>query len=104
VVLSLSRGGLRRGGDHVSEPGRGPQTRESPDDVLATLEYVRKLSYVDPKSIVVNGTRRSSTRTPRPAVAENAFEDVNALVRRHLPTKPSPIDPTSIKQVPFEAK
>jgi acetyl esterase/lipase len=33
-----------------------PQTRESPDDVLATVEYVRKLSYVDPKSIVVNGT------------------------------------------------
>jgi dienelactone hydrolase len=32
-----------------------PQTRESPDDVLATVEYVRKLPYVDPKSIVVNG-------------------------------------------------
>jgi dienelactone hydrolase len=202
-----------------------PQTRESPDDVLAAVEYVRKLPYVDPRSVVVNGcsaggglalevaaeidvavivpeepalhaftgvfhkdspkkgerfttedTRPISAdpkkyytpehqkrtreklsrikcpivlvkgdrsghtfiheillpelrelnknnvvvlsytgephcfafystpgRTPRPAVAENAFEDVNALVRRHLPTKPSPIDPSLVKQVRFEA-
>jgi dipeptidyl aminopeptidase/acylaminoacyl peptidase len=202
-----------------------PQTRESPNDVLATVEYVRKLSYVDPKSIVMNGTSgggdlaltvatetdvalivveepagpvtmgvfnkntpkkgerftpfdgsrfqedpkkfytaefqksareklarircpilllkgdltpdnfnreilipelldlgkslvvltyprephsfafySTPARTPRPAVAENAFEDVSALIRRHLPTKPSPVDPSLIKQVPFEAK
>jgi dipeptidyl aminopeptidase/acylaminoacyl peptidase len=203
-----------------------PQTRESPDDALATVEYVRKLSYVDPKSIAVNGTSgggalaltvatetdvavivleepagplamgvlnkntpktgerftpvdgrpfwedpkkfyttelqksareklarircpilllqgdltpgnnfnkeilipelrdlgksvvvltypgephsfafySTPARTPRPAVAENAFEDVNVLIRRHLPTKPSPIEPSLVKQVPFEAK
>jgi dienelactone hydrolase len=202
---------------------KDPQTRGSPDDVLATIEYVRKLSYVDPKSIVVNGcsaggglalqaasetevavivpeepalfvftgvydknspkkgerftpqdtapiaadpkkyytpehqkrTREklarincpivlvrgdqaphkfildillpelrdlnknvvvltypgephcfafesSPDRTPRPWVAENAFEDVAALVRRHLPTRPSPIDPKLVKQVPFD--
>lgn len=208
-----------------------PQSRESPDDVFATVDYVRKLSYVDPKSIVVNGCsgggdlalsvaseidvavivpeepasmfftgnfnkglpkkgerytaidtaplwtepkkyytaeyqKRSREkiarmtcefifvqgegpnqlfpqsvdfnrvilfpellnlgknlvvlsypgephcfafysnpdRTPHPAVAESAFEDVAALVRRHLRTKPSPMDPSLVKQVPFKAK
>lgn len=201
-----------------------PQTRESPDDVLAAVEYVRKLSYVDPKSVVVNGcsaggglalevaaeidvavivteepalyaftgvfnkdspkkgerfttedtrpigadpkkyytpeyqkrTREKLARikcpivlvqgdkgehnftkevlypelqflnknnvvvltytgqphcfafysapgrTPQPAVAENAFEDVSALMRRHLPTKPTPIDPNLVNQAPFD--
>src|SRR5262245_30763554 len=32
-----------------------PQTRDSLEDILATVEYVRKLPYVDAKSIVVNG-------------------------------------------------
>src|SRR5262249_47814589 len=32
-----------------------PQTRDSLEDVLATIEHVRKLPYVDAKSIVVNG-------------------------------------------------
>jgi len=203
-----------------------PQTRESPEDVLAAVEYVRKLSYVDPKSIVVNGTSgggalaltvatetdvavivpeepasplmlgmfnkntpkkgdrftpfdgkpfhedpkkfytpeiqkqareklarircpilllqgdltpvnnvnkevlipelrdlgknvvvltypgephsfafySTPARTPHPAVAENAFEDISALVRRYLPTKPSPIDPSLVKHLPFETK
>src|SRR5262245_27516126 len=47
--------------------------------------------------------RRTATQ-PFPAVAESVFEDVHALVRRHLPTKPSPIDPSLVKQVPFEDK
>ena len=46
---------------------------------------------------------RTATR-PFPAVAESAFEDVHALARRHLPTKPTPIDPKLVKQVPFEDK
>ncbi|MBL8291503.1 MAG: dienelactone hydrolase family protein, partial [Bryobacterales bacterium] len=40
-------------------------------------------------------------RTPRPAVARKAFEDVNAFLRKHLRTKPSPMDPSLVKQVPF---
>src|SRR5262245_55214601 len=32
------------------------QTRDSLEDVLATIEHVRKLPYVDAKSIVVSGT------------------------------------------------
>jgi dipeptidyl aminopeptidase/acylaminoacyl peptidase len=46
----------------------------------------------------------SPTRTPRPAVAEKAFEDVNAFLQKHLPTKPTPMDPSLVKQVPFDAK
>src|SRR5262249_36482712 len=46
---------------------------------------------------------RTATR-PFPEVAEAAFEDVHALVRRHLPTKPVPIEPKLVKQVPIEAK
>jgi hypothetical protein len=46
---------------------------------------------------------RKATR-PFQQVVESAFEDVHALVRRHLPTKPSPIDPKLVKQVPFEGK
>ncbi|HKA08171.1 MAG TPA: dienelactone hydrolase family protein [Gemmataceae bacterium] len=33
-----------------------PQTRDSLEDVLATIEHVRKLPYVDAKSIVVTGS------------------------------------------------
>jgi dienelactone hydrolase len=47
--------------------------------------------------------RRIATR-PFPQVSESVFEDVHALVRRHLPTKPTPIDPSQVKQVPFETK
>src|SRR5262245_19098220 len=32
-----------------------PQTRDSLEDVLATIDHLRKLSYVDSRSIVVNG-------------------------------------------------
>ena len=63
---------------------------------LAVVTYPR-----EPHSFAFYST---PARTPRPAVAENAFEDINALIRRHLPTKPSPIDPRLIKQAPFEAK
>jgi dipeptidyl aminopeptidase/acylaminoacyl peptidase len=46
---------------------------------------------------------RTATR-PHPQVVESAFEDVHALVWRHLSTKPSPIDTKLVKQVPFETK
>jgi dienelactone hydrolase len=46
---------------------------------------------------------RTATR-PFPQVAESVFEDVHALVRRHLPTKPVPIDAKLVKQVLFESK
>ena len=46
---------------------------------------------------------RKATR-PYPQVNESAFEDDHALVRRHLPTKPTPIDAKLVKQVPFETK
>ena len=45
-----------------------------------------------------------SRRTPRPAVAYQAFEDVNTFFQKQLPTKPTPIDPRLVKQVPFETK
>jgi dipeptidyl aminopeptidase/acylaminoacyl peptidase len=46
---------------------------------------------------------RTATR-PFPQVSESVFEDVHALARRHLPTKPVPIDTKLVKQVPFEEK
>ena len=46
---------------------------------------------------------RTATR-PFPAVAESVFEDVHALARRHLPTKPTPIDAKLVKQIPFGEK
>jgi dipeptidyl aminopeptidase/acylaminoacyl peptidase len=46
---------------------------------------------------------RKATR-PFPEVSESVFEDVHALVRRYLPTKPNPIDAKLVKQVPFEEK
>src|SRR5262249_36615837 len=33
-----------------------PQSAEAPEDVLAVIEHLRKLPYVDPNSIVLNGT------------------------------------------------
>jgi dienelactone hydrolase len=42
-----------------------------------------------------------ASRTPRPSVAMKAFEDINAFLRRHLRTKPMPIDARFIKHVPF---
>src|SRR5262249_42992725 len=39
---------------------------------------------------------------PFPQVSESVFEDVHALVRRYLPTKPTPMDVKQVKQVPFE--
>jgi hypothetical protein len=46
---------------------------------------------------------RKATR-PFQQVVESAFEDVHALVRRYLPTKPTPIDAKLVQQVPFETK
>jgi len=44
------------------------------------------------------------TRTPRPAISRKAFEDVDAFIRKHLTTKPSPIDPSVVQHEPFEKK
>ena len=43
----------------------------------------------------------SAARTPRPAVAAQVFEDINAWLRRQLRTPPVPIDRRLVKQVPF---
>lgn len=43
-------------------------------------------------------------QSPRPAVAYQAFEDVNAFLQKHLRTKPTLMDPRLVKQVPFAAK
>src|SRR5262249_30710694 len=45
--------------------------------------------------------RSTPAWTPRPAVARKAFEDVNDFLQKHLRTKPSPMDPGLVKQVPF---
>jgi dipeptidyl aminopeptidase/acylaminoacyl peptidase len=42
-----------------------------------------------------------ANRTPRPAVAMKAFEDISTFLRRHLRTKPMPIDARLVRQVPF---
>ena len=44
------------------------------------------------------------TQSPRPAVAAKAFEDVNAFLKKQLQTRPTPMDPKLVKQVPFEVK
>jgi dipeptidyl aminopeptidase/acylaminoacyl peptidase len=43
----------------------------------------------------------TAARTPRPAVAAQVFEDINAWLRQQLRTTPVPIDPRLVKQVPF---
>src|SRR5262249_41244677 len=40
------------------------------------------------------------TWTTRPAIVRKAFEDVNAFLQKHLPTKATPIDPRLVLQVP----
>jgi dipeptidyl aminopeptidase/acylaminoacyl peptidase len=42
-----------------------------------------------------------ANRTPRPAVALKAFDDINAFLRRHLRTQPVPIDSHLVNEVPF---
>jgi acetyl esterase/lipase len=37
----------------------------------------------------------------RPAAALKAFQDTDAFYRRHLPTKPKPLDPSLVKPVPL---
>lgn len=39
----------------------------------------------------------SPESTPRPAAARKAFRDIDAFLRRHLPTLPRPIDPTLVR-------
>jgi len=43
-------------------------------------------------------------RTPHPDVARKAFEEVDGYLRKQLKTKPVPIDPKLVKQVPIETK
>src|SRR5262245_35133002 len=43
-------------------------------------------------------------RSPHPDVARKAFEDVDGYLRKQLKTKPVPIDPKLVKQVPIETK
>jgi dipeptidyl aminopeptidase/acylaminoacyl peptidase len=43
----------------------------------------------------------TAARTPRPAVAAQVFEDIDAWLRRQLRTPPVPIDARLVKQVPF---
>ena len=40
-------------------------------------------------------------RTPRPAVALKAFNDVDEFLRSHLTTQPRPIDPAFVQHVPW---
>lgn len=60
---------------------------------LEVLEYPG-----EPHSFAFNSV---ASRTPRPAVAMQAFEDINAFLRRHLRTQAVPIDVRLVKQVPF---
>lgn len=41
----------------------------------------------------------SGPRSPRPAAALKAFQDADLFFRRHLKTKPKPLDPKLVKQV-----
>lgn len=52
----------------------------------------------EPHSLAFYST---AARTPRPAVAAQLFEDINAWLRQHLRTPGRPLDPRFVKQVPF---
>lgn len=43
----------------------------------------------------------SGSRTPRPATALKAFYDADTFFRRHLHTKPKPLAPKLVKQIPI---
>jgi dipeptidyl aminopeptidase/acylaminoacyl peptidase len=43
----------------------------------------------------------SGPRTPRPAAAAKAFDDVDAFFRKYLPTQPRAIDPKLVEHVPI---
>ncbi len=40
------------------------------------------------------------SRTPRPAVALKAFQDIDAFIRRYVETQPEPIAPSLVQHVP----
>jgi dipeptidyl aminopeptidase/acylaminoacyl peptidase len=43
-------------------------------------------------------------RTPRPAVALQAWQDAEAFFRRHVPTKPVAMDPKLVSSAPLDAR
>ena len=43
-------------------------------------------------------------RTPRPAVALKAFQDIDAFIRRYIETQPEPIPPSLVQHVPVESR
>lgn len=51
----------------------------------------------EPHCFAFNG---SGPGTPRPAAALKAFQDADAFFRRHLPTKPKPLDLSLVKLMP----
>jgi len=44
----------------------------------------------------------NAERTPRPAVALEAFGEIDAFFRQHVRTEPSPFDPSLVEHVPVE--
>jgi dienelactone hydrolase len=71
--------------------------------IVADLRSARKaidiLSYAgEPHSFAFYSDRN---RTPHPSVALKAFDDVNAFLRRHVRTRPSPLNSALVSVVPF---
>jgi hypothetical protein len=69
-----------------------PQSRVSLEDSLAAVDLVRRLPFA---------FYGSGPRAPRPAAALKAFQDSDSFFRRHLKTKPKPIDPKLVKHTPI---
>jgi len=45
-----------------------------------------------------------NSRTPRPAVALKAFQDIDAFIRRYVETQPKAIDPSLVRHVSVESR
>jgi dipeptidyl aminopeptidase/acylaminoacyl peptidase len=68
-------------------------------ELRAAKKIVDVKSYSgEPHSFAFYST---AARTPHPAVAARVFDDVNGWLQERLRRRPTPIDPSFVKQVPF---
>lgn len=67
-------------------------------ELRAEGKNVEVISYPgEPHCFAFHG---SEPRTPRSAAALKAFQDTDSFFRRHLKTKPKPIDSGLVKHIP----
>jgi dipeptidyl aminopeptidase/acylaminoacyl peptidase len=92
-------------GDKGQGPGAGPSpvvpfnNQVLIPELRAAGKTVELISYLgEPHCFCFYG---SGVRSPRPAAALKAFQDIDAFCKRNVSTKPKPIDASVVKTVPL---